>query len=106
MSQDIGGALTALVMLGTLVVHLYYASVSVYRRRWQFAAVVGGLFALYIFAIVLSFLFAVGLCAAGCPRDMDFLLQLFYLGLSVGLVLWLRKLHQRLIKSATPTDST
>lgn len=106
MSKDIGGALIALVILGTLVVHLYYAAVSIYQRRWQFAAKVGGLFALYILAIVLSFFFAVGLCAAGCPRDLDFLLGLLYLGLSVGLVLRLRKLQQRLVDSATPKDST
>ena len=106
MSQDIGGALVALVILGTLVVHLYYASVAIYRRRWKFAAMVGGLFVLYLLALVLSFLFAVGLCAAGCPRDMDFLLGLLYLGLSAGLVALLRKLHQRLVDSATPGDST
>ena len=106
MSKDIGGALIAVVILGTLVVHLYYATASIYRRRWQFAAKVGGFFALYLLAIVLSFFFAVGLCAASCPRDLDFLLGLFYLALSVGVVLRLLKLHQRLVDSATPTRST
>jgi hypothetical protein len=105
-SKDIGGAFIALVILGTLVVHLYYAAVAIYRRRWQFAAKVGGFFALYLLAIVLSFFLAVGLCAAGCPRDLEFLLGLLYLGLSVGLVLRLRKSQQRLVDSAIPKDST
>ena len=105
MAQDIGGALIVLMILGTFVVNLYYASVAIYRRRWLFAAMVGGLFALYLLALVFSFLFAVGLCAAGCPPGLDSLLGLLYLGLSGGLVLWLRKLHQRPIGSTITSDS-
>jgi hypothetical protein len=106
MSDDLGGLLVAVAILGTFVVHVYYFIGAVYRRRGQFAVTVVGLFALYILGIIVSFFFGVGLCAAGCPRSLDFLLGLFCLGVSLAFVLWLRKLHRGLIHGSKATGTS
>ena len=103
MSDYIYPLLIAIAVLGTLIVHVYYVVAAIYRRRWQFVAKVGGSFALYILVIVVSYLFAVGLCAAGCPRDLTFLLTVFYYGLSLVSVFLLRDSFRRLANDATPT---
>lgn len=105
-SNDFFGLLIAIAILGTLVFHLFYLVSAIYRRRWQFVAKIGGSFALYLVVIAFSFLFAVGLCAAGCPGGLDFLLGLLYVGLSVGSVVLLRKSHRRLVDNSTPTPAS
>lgn len=105
-SDDFFGLLIAIAILGTLVIHLYYLVGAIYRRRWQFVAKIGGSFALYLVVIVFSFLFAVGLCAAGCPSGLDILPGLFFVGLSVGSVILLRNSHRRLVDNATPTPTS
>jgi len=96
----------AVAFLGTFVVHLYYLAGAIYRGRWQFVAKIGGSFALYVLGIVVSFLFGVGLCAAGCPDGLNFLLILFYIGLSLFIVIRLFKSHRRLISDSTPTSTS
>ena len=81
--------LIAIAILATFVDHLCYFVGAVYQRRWQSVAKIGGSFVLYLLVIVVSFLLAVGLCAAGCPSGLNFLLGLFYLALSVGSVILL-----------------
>jgi len=105
-SDDFFGLLIAIAILGTFIIHLYYVVGAIYRRRWQFVAKIGSLFALYLVVIVFSFLFAVGLCAAGCPSALNFLLGLFYVGLSVGSVVLLRNSHRRLVANSTPTPTS
>ena len=102
-SDDFFGLLIAIAILGTFIIHLYYVVGAIYRRRWQFVAKIGSLFALYLVVIVFSFLFAVGLCAAGCPSGLDAVLGLLYVGLSIGFVLRLHKLHRRQTNEPTPT---
>ena len=102
-NDDLSGLLIAIAFLATFAVHIYYLVGAIYRRRWQFLAKIGGSFAIYLLAIVLSFGVGVGLCAAGCPRDLDALLGLFWFGLSIVVALRLRQSHRRLIEGSTPT---
>jgi hypothetical protein len=97
--------LIGVAVLGTFVVHLYYLVGVIYRRRLQFVVKVGVSFALYMSGIAVSFLFAVGLCAAGCPRELNFSLTLFYYGLSIVSVFSLRNSYRRLINDSTPTPT-
>jgi len=105
-TDEFGGLLAAAGVVGTFLVHLYYLIGAIYRRSWQFVAKIGGSFALYLLGIVVTFLFAVGLCAAGCPRGLSVLLGLFFLGLSLVIVIRLRNSHRRLIHESTPTRTS
>ena len=107
MSDYVYPVLVAVAVLGTLVVRVYYfvraASIG---ATGSVLAKIGGSFALYMLVFVVSFLFAVGLCAAGCPRELNFLLTLFYYGLSLFSVFSLRNFYRRLINDSTPSNTS
>ena len=107
MSHYVYPILIAVAVLGTLVVHLYYfVRAASTGGTGSVLAKIGGSFALYMLVIVISFLFAVGLCAASCPSELNFLLTLFYYGLSLFSVFSLRNSYRRLINDSTPSNTS
>ena len=102
-ADDVLDFFPVVVILATLAVHLYYLVGAIYRRRWQFSGKIAGSVGLYLFVVVLSFLVGVGLCAAGCPSGLNFLLGLLYLAVAVALISRLRSAHRRLIQDSTRT---
>jgi len=105
-ADDLLDLFPAIVILATLVAHFYYVVGAIYRRRWGFVAKIVGSFGLYLLVVVVSFLFGVGLCAAGCPSGLNFLLGLLYLAMAIALVSRLRTAYRRLIQDSTPTHAS
>jgi hypothetical protein len=96
MSDTVYLLVVASVLTVALIAQVGFAGYYAYRRQWGLLGRIGLAFLVWLVSAPLVFLFGVGICAAGCPKEpFEFILAALICTPSLVIVYWLFKRRRR-----------
>jgi hypothetical protein len=90
MSDTVYPLVVASVLSVALIAQVGFAGYYAYRREWGLVGRISLAFLFWLVSAPLVFLFGVGICAAGCPKEpFEFILAALVCMPSVFIIYWL-----------------